>query len=156
MRQTLRESGPAFRNIRGRGARAAALGTAPANTVETRIPLDTIQWDAIGAYSAAAGNEGFIVPVSGFYDISGSVGWAANATGARRATIGAGNYTAQPEIQAVASGGDITICNGVLTNVLLIAGQLIYLACYQVSGGSLNIYPAAGYNWLSWALVRPL
>lgn len=149
----MRERGPAMTLARGRGARAAALGVAMATGTTTPIPLDTIQLDPLGCYLPAL--NGFVVPYSGIYDVSGQLGWLATGAGARIAQIVAGSYSAQPEIPAP-TGADLAIVNGALTNVLLLAGQLISLSGYQTSGGALNIQANAAFNWIAWELVRPL
>ena len=100
-------------------------------------------WDTHKMHDTSTNNSRVYIPVSGWYQISGNVSFAANATGAR--TVGlrvdGSTYIAITRTQTDAS---LTVPVNVNTTYYCTAGQYIEVMAQQHSGGSLNTSVASG------------
>lgn len=115
---------------------------------DTKITLDTVANDPTGMFVLASNH--LVVKTSGYYDISGSVGYGGNATNSRTAKImkNVSTTLSQAVSQAV-SGGNGTVVPVSVNNVYLIAGDTLQLNGLQDSGSTLGILNASQFTFLS-------
>lgn len=149
MRQTLRDGRAPFVKTRvGRGA-AQSLTAA----VSSLIVFDTVMIDTHGMLNA--NKDTLVVPVTGWWNLSGSVGFATNSAGARQVVIGSTPWVAVQEwMAAVATAGDPTVASLAVLGGFFVAGTPLQLSAYQSSGGPLNTFASTSYVWLEAELMK--
>jgi len=121
--------------------------TSLTNNAVTPIPLDTPDY----ADGLTWSTDGFLVPVTGYYQVDGMVTYLQNATGTRYALIlldgGSCLSSAQPANVAA------TMSVSVSGMIFATAGQKISLGAQQTSGANLSLYGNTFYTWMSIAKV---
>lgn len=110
------------------------------NNTSTAILLDTASYDPKGWFSNAG--DSITVNQAGFYAITASIAFAANATGRRTVSI-AVNGVDGGTVQVLASPAASTILS-VSNNLNLAAGDVITITALQQSGGALSTVVTAG------------
>jgi catechol-2,3-dioxygenase len=110
------------------------------------IPFDSERWDTDGMHSTSVNNDRLTVVTPGWYIISGSVRFAANAAGTRvlRIMLKATDSIAQ---QRHASLGVTDAVQMTLTTMYYLAvGDYVTLDGWQDTGGSLVISASANFS----------
>jgi hypothetical protein len=107
------------------------------NTTSTKVTFDTFTNNSHGAWDGT--NNRYVVKTAGPFNIAGTIGWAANATGFRQVgySINGGTVEVANMVPSVGAG-DATINAFAATTAYLNAGDYIELYGYQSSGASLN------------------
>lgn len=113
-----------------------------ANAANTSVVWDTIDFQANSSVTmwASASGARLIVPWSGRYELSGSLEWVSNTSGARSSIWsmnGATDYTIQSNICANASRG-FNCPIGALVNVT--TADHIQIKAWQNTGAALNLH----------------
>jgi hypothetical protein len=124
------------------------------NAAVAVVLFDSSVTDSYGGHSNTLNNTRYTAQVSGWYFVSGIVGFAANSTGVRVARL-AKNGTAVIYFDAwsaavVTNNATSAGTSGIL---FLAAGDYVELDCFQTSGGALStilIGPQSGMSvyWL--------
>jgi hypothetical protein len=111
----------------------------------TTINLSSTSFDSGGMFDAA--DNAIVIPRSGLYLLSGSLGWSTNGTGQRqlRIVIG-GQIQISQATPGLASSGIRQNASGILR---LKAGDRVKLVGFQVSGGPLDTQ-IAGPQMAAW------
>lgn len=119
--------------------RAIAQSISNAAVTPDAISWDTVTKDSAGGF--AAGNPTrYTAQRAGWYQLSGGVGFAANATGIRTAQFtknGTSIVGTQTKLLAV-SGGIVTAVPAWTVQVELAIGDYVELRAFQNSGAGLN------------------
>ncbi len=124
------------------------------NTTDTAIALNSERYDFGNLHDTSTNNSRITASVGGIYQISGSVNFAANATGLRVLYI---RYNGTTDIAGQSAPGNGSNSTSITTSTLyhLDAGDYIEMFAYQASGGSLNVTSGGNYSpELSLQLVR--
>jgi len=121
-----------------------------ANNTDTLITnYTTAVVDTNSAFNLTTGL--YTVPVSGYYAVTGLVGYSSNTTGFRASGIrqNGGIVVQGSTVNGVTSGGNTvaTVSSVLKCN----AGDTIGLNAYQTSGGALTL---AGASWVNFSLQR--
>lgn len=127
-------------------SRAANLSVGSALGTETPVPLDTETWDNYGIFTATASD--IVVPYTGVYRFIGRGRFATNATGIRIGTFYV-NAAATNQEEVMPANASVATSVGLAIDLLLNAGDAVYFAVKQNSGGPLNLTGA----WVSMSLV---
>jgi len=107
------------------------------NTTSTKVTFDTYTNNTHGSWDT--GNNRYVVKTAGPFNIAGTIGYAANATGYRQVSYSINGGTGEVLNQTNSVGaGDPTTCGFSGTTPYLNAGDYIELYTYQNSGGALN------------------
>ena len=107
------------------------------NTTTTKVTFDTYTNNSHGSWDT--GNNRYVVKTAGPFNLAGTIGYAANATGYRQVSYSINGGTAEVLNQTNSVGAsDPTICGFSGTTPYLSAGDYIELFTYQNSGGALN------------------
>lgn len=120
------------------------------NGALTSISLDASVNDSYGGHSNVTNNSRYTAVVTGWYWVSGVVGFASNGTGQRVADFavnGADLIYTQVWIPAIT--GAPTAVSPKSELVLLNAGDYVELRGYQTSGGALNTMVSGPQSSLS-------
>jgi hypothetical protein len=127
---------------------AATTSQSVANNSSTQINLGTVVRDD-GGFTGTA--NALTVPAGkdGWYIITGSIFWPSNATGVRNAELFIGGAAQSP--RAVTQSSSSAFASEIASQVIyLAAGQVVTLAGFQNSGGSISTSSA----WLSIAFIN--
>jgi hypothetical protein len=116
-------------------ASRAAVQTLTTATL-TSISFDTEDVDTDGMFALGSPTQIFAVQ-PGLYLIQGTVGYAANNTGARSARL-LQNASLIAGIDSITNGAVITTIETAFAVRYLAAGDALTLQAYQTSGGNLN------------------
>lgn len=140
----------------GQPARAANIYNSAAQSINnnsnTKVTFDTTRRDDGGLADLA--NDQLTAQVDGWYIITATGGFAANATGQRGLTISLNGATdlAQVFVDANAAGVQVMTTSRVY---YLVAGDDISMFLFQSSGGALNTFQAANKSpELAMALLK--
>lgn len=107
------------------------------NTTTTKVTFDTYTNNSHGSWDT--GNNRYVVKTAGPFNLAGTIGYAANATGYRQVSYSINGGTAETANQTNSVGAsDPTVCGFSATTPYLNAGDYIELFTYQNSGGALN------------------
>ena len=107
------------------------------NTTSTKVTFDTFTNNSHGSWDGT--NNRYVVKTAGPFNIAGTIGYAANATGYRQVSYSINGGTGEVLNQTNSVGaGDPTTCGFAGTTPYLNAGDYIELYTYQNSGGALN------------------
>jgi hypothetical protein len=115
------------------------------NNTRTAVTFNSERVDVGGMHSTSSNTSRITITDAGFYLISGSVEWAANATGHRNCEIRL-NGTTLIAISADSVVGATTHQQSVSTLYQLAAADYIEMTVFQLSGGNLNLSVAANYS----------
>lgn len=110
----------------------------------TQINLDTIEFDTHKAFSGFA----YTIPVAGFYEIKGNIGYAANNTNQREVHIFKNSSRISIASYAPTPGGG----NGIYHAATLVqckSGDIIYLSGQQNSGVTLGVANAQDQTFMT-------
>lgn len=120
------------------GARVSGPEQIALDGVPTVVTFDAERFDFGNVWDPLAPTR-LTAPVSGLYQISGSVNWEAEAAGVRILTIRLDGVT--PIVQDTRSPAPATFITGqpVGTSYQLVAGQYVELVATQISGEDLSI-----------------
>jgi len=140
------------------GAKAYNAGTQSlTNNTETAVTFDSEEYDTDGIHSTSSNTERFTIPAGkdGKWRLGALVVFAGNATGQRTAywkkTVSGPTTTylrGGRNTLVMASSVDFPLY--VETDVVLAAGDFVFVTAYQNSGGSLNIGHASD-TWVQCA-----
>ncbi|MDT0435599.1 MULTISPECIES: hypothetical protein [Streptomyces] len=117
----------------------ATVAQALSNDTWTPLTLDSEFFDSDNGHSTTTNTSRFVVPVAGTWDVTGSVGFAANGTANRAVRItvnGAavtGSFVKTSSATAAGSCGLVTVCQ-----VVCAVNDYIEVQGNQNSGGALN------------------
>jgi len=138
-----RLSGPAVVQATETVAASLQLSTstaAIANSTDTKIPFDVKIFDTHNAFSTSTNS--YTVPVTGTYHIHGAYLWkGTTSTADYRTTLNKNSSLLRAQYQPSKSG-TANLAHGVTFDYLekLNAGDVIYVTCYQSTGGALAIW----------------
>jgi len=120
--------------------RATGTATGTANDTPTAIPFGAETWDdpLTALHSTVTNNTRFTAPLAGIYRVSGSVSFAANATGVREAKIRAGGITDHQIFTIPNCGASELTRIPVSGEVALAAAGYIEIYARQTSTGTLD------------------
>jgi hypothetical protein len=106
----------------------------------TAILLDTEDVDNDNGHSTVTNTSRYTAQTAGRFQVSGGVGYASNATGARLAffAINAGNNNGSGTELAAVGGGAVTLVPARTKTVFLNVGDYVELFGLQSSGGALG------------------
>lgn len=126
------------------GVRATASGVQNIpNATETSVALDTETYKTLaGLHSTSVNNSRVTIPAgtpTQFYDISGSVKWAGNATGIRGLYVKKNGATYLLDTGATTPTANDTY-QSVIDTIQLAANDYVELRVYQSSGGALGLH----------------
>lgn len=139
-------TGPAYGAVRQSAAQSVP------NTTWTAVDWTT-RTDTV-AVGVTVGNAGLTCVVPGLYQVTGSVAFAANATGERHARllVNGSVVLAGTSAPGWATLATLLRADGV---VKLAPGDVVNLAGYQASGGALSTAVAVGQSLLRMVWVGP-
>lgn len=134
----------------------AATTQSIANNTWTSLNIDTEVYDSDNGHSTVTNNSRYTVQVAGTYLVTGSVGYAANAT-ANRAIRFAVNGTAIAGSFVKCAPADTSGSTGLVTvaQVVCIVGDYIEVMANQNSGAALltaaagDVAPSLAVQWIS-------
>jgi hypothetical protein len=110
-----------------------------ANSTSTAVSLDASTVDTYAGHSNSSNNSRYVAQVAGWYEVNGTVSYAANATGARTAWIRVnGNIVPGAFNQTGNAGSSSTSSVAVSALVYLNAGDYVELYTAQYSGAPLS------------------
>lgn len=136
-------TGPSALDVVVPAARATRPLAGPAQTIPsssaTKLDLTTEQYDTEALHSAGT----FTAPQDGIYLVEGFARWAIDATGSRQIAVAVGGEYASDTTVPAASGFSPTTTS-VSAVVKLAQGQTAQLQVQQNSGGSRDVFGAAG------------
>lgn len=114
---------------------------------DTSLALNSERRDDAGFHDTSTNNSRLTVPTgyAGWYQISGNVQFASNATGLRQTAIMLNGTTYLAVNLQPAVNGAVTIV-AVSTMYYLNAADYVELRAYQSSGGGLNVETAGNYS----------
>lgn len=115
------------------------------NTTATVIAFGPERYDNDGIHDSAANTSRLTAPVSGIYQITGQIAWAANATGVRQLKVTLNGATDIAVITASITA-DAAHRQQITTLYKLEFGDYVELAVYQSSGGNLNVDAVGNYT----------
>lgn len=114
------------------------------NASYTTLTFDTNAYDNAGMHSTSTNTSRLTAPISGVYDVTGSVVWAGSTTGDRFLYIRK-NGSSDVAFSAVAIAAGYT-SEEATTQVRLSAGDYLELQVYQGNGTALNIENFGDYS----------
>lgn len=125
-----------------------------ANVTYTAITLNAEITDQPGLgdspmHDLVTNNSRIVIRTTATYQITGSVGFASNATGARKAQLYKNGTTGLAEATSPAVSGVSTTVQVVSPWLPLAAGDYIEIRGYQSSTAALNTDASAGVTWLA-------
>ncbi len=103
------------------------------------LTFDSERADNDNLHSTTSNTSRLTAARAGLYLITGSVEWAANATGIRMAAIRLNGTTLLATTQTPPCTGGVDTAQVVSTLYQLAAGDYVELIGYQTSGGNLNV-----------------
>jgi hypothetical protein len=135
---------------------AVALSNSAAQLIPTStftvVTLDSETLDNDNMHSTVS-NTGRITAVTpGFYQVSGNIEWASNATGARYLRLRKNTTPVNSNAIASGSASGSTPMN-VSAMIQLAVGDFVDMDCFQASGGNLNIGASLGNGSVSMTAV---
>ena len=112
---------------------------------ETAMAQDSEMYDTGGYHDNSTNNSRLTAPVTGYYNITGHIRFAGNATGLRWIGIreGGATYIARQHAQEVEASA---VSLSVSADYYLAAAEYVELIVYQSSGGNLDVQTAAEYS----------
>ena len=124
------------------------LSTNPsiANSTATALGFDTKLVDTHGAFNS--GSSTFTAPMSGIYEVSATINWAANATNGRELRV-YNNGSLFAELAYSGTPGSFQFCQTGTATKFLNAGDTLAIEVFQNSGGALALAGGAQYNFVS-------
>lgn len=133
-----------------RGATAQTIS----NITTTALTFDTEVRDDEGYVNLGANNDRFVIPVTGWYALSGNVTWDSSTAGTIRilALSVNGSNTGLPITRSVGIASNLQ--QNVSGLLYLTAGDYVQLVVYHDSGSSRTLYNPAGFNHPSFSIVR--
>lgn len=110
----------------------------------TSLGLDGSAFDTYNGHSTSSNNSRYVAQVPGTYEVTGTVAWPSNATGARGCRIakngspvlGAASFTGT-------TSGDVYSIDTPAFQVPMVIGDYVEVQGFQSSGGSLSTNVAA-------------
>jgi len=118
-----------------------------------QITCDTVIHDSDSGLSAVSPYP-YVVPVAGIWDLSGGVGLAANATGARLPFLTQNGTTINGAGPLAITSANTALWNVSASGVPLNVGDIIGLWIIQTSGSTLSTAPVGGQcSWFAGRLV---
>lgn len=118
------------------------------------VTFNSERYDVGGCHSTSSNTGRLTVPSGGggLYAIGACIGWAANASGIRAASIRVNGSVLIATEETPAFSANSTPKHNLYTEWELAAGDYVEVLAYQSSGGSLNIAANSGSPefWFRW------
>jgi hypothetical protein len=157
LNQYVRDNLAAIRDQCGCRLRRSGAAQSIPNNANTRIDLDTTDWDTLGTMADLT-NDRITFPTGygGKYTIGACLSWPANATGIRGIHLqyhdSTGNVDTEIARDEMEGFSSSVATHGVLTSFDCKAGDYIWMQGYQDSGGALNSNSNAAWSAVMFAV----
>lgn len=108
------------------------------------LALNTERYDTDTYHDTSTNNSRLTIPTTGYYSVTGTVQWEANASGYRELAIRLNGTTILAEVKTAASPSESTILT-VTTDYSFSASDYVELFAVQ-SGGTLNVLASGNFS----------
>jgi len=136
------------RGIRARVYNSANIAITTATL--TALTFNSERYDTDAFHSTVSNTSRLTIPFDGYYRVTGTIAWAANATGSRQARIVLNNTTILALVlYPVSHATEVSIMQ-VTADYFFTAGDYAELVVFQNSGGNLNVTAAGNYSPEFW------
>lgn len=129
--------------FKGYASTAQSIAT---GTTDTPITLDTEDYDSDNGHSTTTNTSRYTVQVAGTYSILGTLAFATNATGNRKAGININGANARGGAIQAPGFASNSFCEVVATDQFLNVGDYIELVGWQTSGAALSTSATTGFG----------
>lgn len=133
------------------------VGQSISNGTFTALTFDTEGWDTYNGHSTVTNTSRYVVPVAGYYQLSGKVAWNGNTTG-RRVSQWAVNGTGVTASQVAVTANSVSDVEHPTStiDVLLALNDYVEILAWQDSGGALStlvsnaqVYSYMNVRWVA-------